>query len=305
MANLIELHPEIRNLVGNEPEAQRIATGFAFTEGPVWDYRHKRLLFSDIPGDTVYAWTPDNGHAIFRSPSGHTNGNTIDRQGRIISCEHSGRQVVRMSPDGSLEVAVSRFNGRRLNSPNDVICTSTGDLIFTDPPYGLRQPDGSFSGGELDFNGVFRLAADGRLMLLIDDFTRPNGLLLNAEERQLYVDDTEHRHVRVFDVDAEGTLENGRVFAQLKHGEIESLPDGMKMDVEGNIYIAGNTVEGLWVFNPEGTLVGLISVGEEPANLCWGGEDWRTLFITARTSVYRLPMRVAGMPGVVAQQVQF
>ena len=296
MATSIALHPESRKLVGGEPEAQRIATGFTFTEGPVWDYRHERLLFSDIPGNTVYAWTAEKGHAVFRSPSEHTNGNTIDLQGRVVSCEHTGRQVVRTSPDGSLETAVSNFNGNRLNSPNDVICTSTGDLIFTDPPYGLKQPDGSFAAGELGFNGVFRLSAGGEMTLLVDDFSRPNGLLLNAGESRLFVDDTEHQHVRVFDTAADGTLENGRVFAELKHSDIAARPDGMKMDVEGNIYVAGNTPEGLWVFNPEGTLIGLIGVGEGPANLAWGGDDWRTLFITARTSVYRLTMRVAGMP---------
>ena len=296
MANLIALHPEIRKLVEDDPQAQRIATGFTFTEGPVWDYRNKRLLFSDIPGNTVYAWTEGGGHTVFRRPSGNTNGNTVDLEGRLVSCEHTGRRVVRTHPNGSLEIAASHFEGNRLNSPNDVICTSSGDLIFTDPPYGLKQQDGSFAAGELGYNGVFRVAVNGETSLLIDDFSRPNGLLLDAEESRLFVDDTEHQHVRVFDLAAGGGLENGRVFAELTHGDISARPDGMKMDVEGNIYVAGNTLEGLWVFNPEGTLIGLISVGEGPANLAWGGEDWSTLFVTANTSVYRLPMRVAGMP---------
>ncbi|MBI3330145.1 MAG: SMP-30/gluconolactonase/LRE family protein [Nitrospinae bacterium] len=173
----------------------------------------------------------------------------------------------------------------------------TGDIYFTDPPYGLRQPDGSFVGQELDCYGVYRCSpADGRLTLLIDDFVRPNGLVLNAAETQLFICDTERHHVRVFDMGADGTLRNGRVFVELTHADLVGRPDGMKMDVEGNLYVAGSTPEGLWVFNPEGRLIGLIGVPEGPANLAWGGVDWKTLFVTARTSVYRIPMKVAGMP---------
>lgn len=301
MANIVALHAEIKRLVGKDAQAQRVAHGFTFTEGPVWDVRRGRLLFSDVPGNTVYQWTPEKGHTVFRRPSANANGNTFDLTGRLVSCEHAGRRVSRENRDGEFETVAGRYEGKLLNSPNDVICASNGDIIFTDPPYGLRRADGSFAEGEIGFNGVFRVSDSGKMTLLADDFIRPNGLLLNAEESQLFIADTEKQHLRVFDIAHDGTLENDRVFAQVKHAGIESRPDGMKMDVEGNIYVAANTLEGLWVFNPEGTLLGMIGVGEEPANLAWGGEDWKTLFITARTSVYRLSMRVAGMPVGVAE----
>jgi gluconolactonase len=191
---------------------------------------------------------------------------------------------------------VDTFEGKRFNSPNDVICASNGDIIFTDPPYGLRRPDGSFAPGELGFNGVFRVTDGGELTLLADDFIRPNGLLLNADESQLFVDDTDKQHIRVFDIASGGTLKNGRVFAELKYKDVDARPDGMKMDTEGNIYVAANTPEGVWVFSPDGALLGLIAIGEEPSNVAWGGEKWRTLFVTARSSVYMLDMNVTGMP---------
>jgi sugar lactone lactonase YvrE len=199
-----------------------------------------------------------------------------------------------------VETLASHYDGKRLNSPNDVICASNGDVYFSDPPYGLRQPDGSFKGQELPYCGVFRWsAADEQLTLLIDDFERPNGLALNAQETELYICDTEHHHVRVFDRSADGSLRHGRVCVQLIHGDVLGRADGMKLDVEGNLYVAGNTPEGIWVFNPGGKLIGFISVGELAANLAWGGDDWRTLYITARTSVDRVPMKVAGQPMVV------
>ncbi|MGQ9628882.1 MAG: SMP-30/gluconolactonase/LRE family protein [bacterium] len=297
MATNVVLDPSFEGLIDPSARAQKIATGFLFTEGPVWHSKERILIFSDIPADTLYVWTEGMGHRVFRKPSGRANGNTYDRQGRLITCEHSNRRVSRTARDGSIEVLASHYMGKRLNSPNDVVCASNGDVYFTDPPYGLRQPNGTFSGQELDFCGVYRISSvDGSLTLLVDDFTRPNGLVLSADERRLFVDDTEHHHVRIFDISADGTLRGGRVFAELIYEDTKGRADGMKMDARGNLYVAGNTKEGIWVFNPEGRLIGFIDVGEEPANLAWGGEDWRTLFVTARTSVYRVPMRVAGMP---------
>ena len=301
MIDVIKLSAEIERLVDNNNDVERIAGGLAFTEGPVWDVRNGRLLFSDIPANTVYEWTSSKGHAVFRRPSGNANGNTFDQEGRLVSCEHSGRRVSRLTPEGTFETIAASFNNKLLNSPNDVIMNSKGDVLFTDPPYGLRRPDGSFAEGELGFNGVFRVNSHGETALLADDFVRPNGLVLNAGETKLFVNDTEKHHVRIFDLAADGALKNGRVFAELKHKEIVGRPDGMKMDVEGNLYVAGSTLEGIWVFNPEGSLLGMIGVGEEPSNLAWGGNEWRTLFVTARTSVYRLPMRVAGMPGGLSE----
>lgn len=300
MAQIQVLDASFERLVDAHAPIENIATGFTFTEGPVWHSSEQRLIFSDIPNDILYAWTEDNGHEVFRRPSGQGNGNTFDRQGRLLTCEHANRRVSRTAPGGRVETLASHFDGKHLNSPNDVICASNGDVYFSDPPYGLRQPDGSFKGQELPYCGVFRWsAADGQLTLLIDDFVRPNGLALNAQETQLYICDTEHHHVRVFDRGADGSLRHGRVCAELIQGEVLGRADGMKLDVEGNLYVAGNTQEGIWVFNPGGQLIGFISVGEFAANLAWGGKDWRTLYITARTSVYRVPMNVAGQPVVV------
>jgi sugar lactone lactonase YvrE len=300
MAQITVLDASFERLIDPQVQVHKIATGFTFTEGPVWHSHDRRLIFSDVPNDTLYVWTEAKGQEVFRKPSGQGNGNTFDRQGRLITCEHVNRRVSRTAPDGRVETLASHYDGKRLNSPNDVICASNGDVYFTDPPYGLRQPDGSFKGQELPFCGVFRWsAATGQLTLLIDDFVRPNGLALTAQETQLLICDTERHHVRAFDLGADGTLHRGRVCADLTEGEVKGRADGMKLDMEGNLYVAGNTQEGVWVFNPEGKLIGFIGVGELAANLAWGGDDWRTLYITARTSVYRVPMKVAGQPVVV------
>jgi gluconolactonase len=190
---------------------------------------------------------------------------------------------------------VDRYEGKRLNSPNDVIVAARGEVYFTDPPYGLRRPDGTFAPGELDFFGVFRLApATGVLTLLADDFVRPNGLALSADGRTLYVADTDRAHVRAFDVTADG-LSNGRVFAQTEHDGVVARPDGIKLDERGNLYVTSSRPQGVWVYDPSGRLLGQISVGAEtPANCAFGGDDWRTLFVTAQTSVYRVRLKVAG-----------
>jgi gluconolactonase len=300
MAQIQVLDASFERLIDPQTEIENIATGFTFAEGPVWHSRDRRLIFSDIPNDTLYGWTASSGHEVFRKPSGQGNGNTFDRQGRLLTCEQANRRVSRTSYDGTVETLASHFEGKRLNSPNDVICASNGDVYFTDPPYGLRQPDGSFKGQELPYCGVFRWSAtSGRLTLLIDDFERPNGLAFNAQETQLYICDTEHHHVRLFDLGLDGTLRHGRICAELIHGDVLGRADGLKLDIEGHLYIAGNTQEGVWVFNPDGRLIGFIGVGELAANLAWGGDDWRTLYITARTSVYRVPMNIAGRPVVI------
>ena len=187
------------------------------------------------------------------------------------------------------------YQGKRLNSPNDVICTPAGDLIFTDPPYGLRQPDGSIVGQELPYSGVFRVSArDGSLSLLIDDMERPNGLVMSADGRRLLVCDTQRSHVRAWDVGSDGKLSGGSVFVEVSYGGTTGRPDGMKLDEQGNLYVAANTAEGVWVYSPDGSLLGLIGLAESPANIAWGGDDWMTLYATAQTSVYRLRMKVAG-----------
>lgn len=175
--------------------------------------------------------------------------------------------------------------------------STNGDLYFTDPPYGLRRPDGTFGPREVPFNGVYRVAADdGSLTLLVDDFVRPNGLVISNDGRQMYVDDTDRHEVRRFDLTSAGRLANGRLFADVCYGETQGRPDGMKLDTEGNLYVTANTAEGVWVYAPDGTLLGFLGVPEPPANLGWGGPGNRTLFITACTSVYRLGMKVSGQP---------
>jgi sugar lactone lactonase YvrE len=291
-------------LVDPQVQVEQIAGGFVFTEGPVWHSRDRTLTFSDVRGQVMYRWTAAAGAMVFRQPSGGGNGNTYDSQGRLLTCEHGNRRVSRTGLDGTVETVADRYQGNRLSSPNDLVCASNGDILFTDPPYGLRQPDGSIRGQEVPFNGVFRVsAAKGEPTVLVDDFDRPNGLVLTPDESLLYIADTARQHVRVFDL-RDGRAANGRVFVENVRGDTAGTmgtggPDGMKLDSLGNLYVAANTVEGVWVFSPAGNLLGQIPLPEPPANLAWGGDDWRTLFATARTSVYRVPMKVAGQPVVI------
>jgi len=299
-----EVHDRaFRRLVPEGQTVERIAAGFAFTEGPVWNGDH--LLFSDIPNNRIVRWRqlPEGPEVTtFRCPSGFplgtatrvaqmgSNGLTLDRQGRLLACEHGNRRVSRTEPDGSVIALADRWQGKRLNSPNDIVVRSDGAVYFTDPPYGLYQQT---EGKELDFQGVYRIDPDGSLHLVLDDFEKPNGLAFSPDEQTLYVDDTARRHVRAFDVAEDGSLSNGRVFAELQHPD-EGGPDGMKIDVEGNVYCTGPGAS--WVFNVAGALLGRIITPERPANCAWGDADWKTLFITARPSVYRLRVAVPGIP---------
>ncbi|HEY7269464.1 MAG TPA: SMP-30/gluconolactonase/LRE family protein [Dehalococcoidia bacterium] len=294
---IVPVSPEFHAIIDSDVVVQQLATGFQFTEGPVWNALDGTLTFSDIPGDALYRWRPGNTAEVLRKPSANSNGNTLDPEGRLVTCEHSGRRVTRTNRDGTVETIADSFEGKRLNSPNDVICAANGDIIFTDPPYGLRQPDGSFLPGELGFNGVFRSSAhNGRLTLLVGDFMRPNGLALSGDESRLYVADTQEGHIRVFDVRNDGSLANGRVFCETHHDGVTARPDGIKLDQRGNLYIASSTSSGVWVYDSAGNLAGQIGVGENPANLAFGGEGWRTLFVTAQTSVYSVRLKVSGQP---------
>jgi len=289
------LDERLKDLVDPDVQVDRIATGYQFTEGPVWHPRNRTLIFSDVRTGIMRIWTEKDGAKVFREPSGVANGNTYDGEGNLLTCEHQNRRVSRTRPDGSIETLVDRFEGKRLNSPNDVVCAPNGDVLFTDPTYGLRQPDGTIAGQEYPFAGVFRYSpASGSLTLLASDFQAPNGLAITDDGRRMFVCDTREQHIRVFDVADDGSLENGRVFCEARLGERQGRPDGMKLDAAGNVYLAANSPEGVWVFDREGKLLGFIGVGESPANLAWGGDDWRTLFVTAQTSVYRLRMKVAG-----------
>ncbi len=294
MAGIVVIEPEFQELIDAAGQPEKVAGEFVFTEGPVWDQRTRSLTFSDIPANTLYRWSEGVGSRVLRQPSGGANGNTLDRDGHLLSCEHGNRRVSRTLQDGSVETLVDLYQGKRLNSPNDVVVAANGDVLFTDPPYGLRRPDGSFAAGELGFFGVFRWSkASGEVTLLVDDFVRPNGLALTTDERLLYIADTDQAHIRVFDV-ADEALRNGRVFAQTEHDGVKGRPDGIKLDERGNLYVTSSRPEGVWVYDPRGRLLGQIAVGENPANCGFGGDDWRTLFITAQTSVYSVRLKVAG-----------
>lgn len=280
----------IRQIMPEKVTLERVATGFAFTEGPVWckDY----LLFSDIPRNRIVRWhMRSEGPEVttFRSPSGNSNGLTLDKGGRLIACEHSTRRVTRTETDGSISVLAEQYQGRRLNSPNDVVVRSDGSIYFTDPPYGLKNFD---TWKELPFNGVYRLTPDGKLVLLVDDFERPNGLAFSPDESVLYIDDTARRHIRVFDVSPEGNLDNGQVLIDMQSSETGSA-DGMKIDQKGTIYCTGPG--GLWIIDSSGQCLGRIAIPEAPSNLAWGDKDWKTLYITARSSIYRLRLTVPGV----------
>lgn len=283
--------PAFSRLVLEYANVERIAGGFRFTEGPLWCGDH--LLFSDIPNSRIVRWRqlPEGPEVTtFRTPTGNSNGLTLDRSGRLLACEHSTRRVTRTEADGSVTVIAERFRGGRLNSPNDVVVRSDGMIYFTDPPYGLRNQR---EDKDLPFNGVFLLRPSGELVLLADDFERPNGLAFSPDEERLYVGDTARHHLRAFSVRADGTVSGGEVFTELRGAE-PGGPDGMKVDVEGNVYSTGSG--GIWVVSPMGQHLGRIVFPELPANLAWGGDDWQTLFATARTSVYRMRVEVPGIP---------
>ena len=267
-------------------DPEKLATGFQFTEGPIW-LPEGALLFSDIPANRIYRWTPESGAQVWREPTGNANGNTLDEQGRLLSCEHSGRRVARTAADGTVSTLVDRYQDKRLNSPNDVVVKSDGVVYFTDPPYGIKPEE-----REQPHNGVYRVLTDGTIELVAADFERPNGLAFSPDESILYIDDSAHRHVRAFDVQSDGTLTNSRIIADMDHPQPGS-PDGMKIDEAGHLYVTGAT--GVWIFEPDGTLLGVIVTPERPANCAWGDADRKSLYITAQTSLYRIRTKIAGV----------
>jgi gluconolactonase len=292
----VAVHSEkLRVLVDEDAAVEQIATGFTFTEGPIW-MTDGSLHFSDMPGDKRRRWHPDEGVTVLRDPSNKCNGMTLDNDGNLIVCEHVTSSVVRERPDGTRETLATHWGDKELNSPNDVIVASDGSIIFTDPTYGRMPGFGLEREQELDFQGVYRIpAGGGDLQLLVDDFAQPNGLCFSNDESLLYVNDTERAHIRVFDVGADHALSNGRVFAEnVGTGSIEKgdLVDGMKLDEQGNVYVTGPG--GVLVFSPDGEHLGTIKVPEPVGNLNWGDDDWRSLYIPATTSVYRVRMKVAG-----------
>jgi gluconolactonase len=285
------------DLVEEGAEVERLATGFTFTEGPIWNAEGRFLLFSDMPADTRRRWDEEGGITEVAKPSNKGNGMTYDADGRLLVCEHATSSLVRMDPDGTgsgREVLASHYQGKELNSPNDVVIKNDGSIYFSDPTYGRMPVFGVERDQDLDFQGVYRLPAGGDPELLVDDFEQPNGLCFSPDESLLYINDTPRAHIRVFDLSADGSIGNGRMFFEnIGSGVIEEgIPDGMKCDERGNIYVTGPG--GVWVIDAEGEHLGVVEVPENVGNLNWGGDDWSTLYLPSSTSLYRVQTRVSG-----------
>ena len=274
---------------------ERLATGFGFTEGPSW-HPDGFYYFVDIRKSTLHRITPGKPVETVRTETGEGNGTTFDLQGRLVMCEGGNRRLTRMAADGppegearTVEVVVDRYEGKRFNRPNDVVCRSDGSLFFTDP--GLRVP---LAQRELPYAGVYRVAPDGTTTLFAD-CEYPNGLAFSPDERVLYVANTRWtQYIHAFELDAGGALARRRIFADMSSDDTDGVPDGMKVDVEGRVYCTGPGVTS--VFTPDGNKLGIIRTPEVPANLAFGGLDLRTLFFTAKTSIYTLRLKVPGQP---------
>lgn len=276
-------------IIPKSAKIKQIAKGLQFTEGPVWIPEEQSLLFSDIPANTIYRIRKSGKVEIFRKPSGNSNGLTLDRQGRLIACEHGTRRVTRTEIDGKLTILADTFNGRKLNSPNDVVVKNDGSIYFTDPPYGIQPAD-----QEQPVQAVYRISEDGgKISVVADDFVCPNGLAFSPDESKLYIDDSSsRRHLRVFDILEDGSLGNGQLFYDMNIDKPGS-PDGMKLDTQGNIYCTGPG--GVWVFTADCVHIGTIVTPEPPTNCAWGEKDMRTLFITACSSIYKIRLNTSGI----------
>jgi gluconolactonase len=280
------------SLLGPDAQVRQLATGMRFTEGPVWLPRASKLVFSDIPNAKLMQWSAADGLSVFRE-SKHANGNLLDLQGRLLSCQHSGRALVRTETDGRITVLADRYAGKRFNSPNDVAVKSDGSLWFTDPPWGLKDRRAK----EIPGHWVYRLDPEtGKVDVVIKNLAMPNGLVFAPDERTLYVADT-GGHPSVNDPNLQQAPARIHAYTLRDDGklterfQIDTRCDGMCVDVAGNLY---TTHTGVAVYSPAGTLLETIAVPEHPANVCFGGADYTTLFITARKSLYAVEMGIAG-----------
>ena len=300
IAQIERLDPRFDRLVPRDAQVEKVADGFAWVEGPVWSKPGGYLLFTDIPNNSVFKWQPGRGVSLFMKPSGYTgaapftgrepgaNGLAFDSQGRLTLAEHGDRRIARLESDDSKTTLVDRYQGKRINSPNDLVYKSDGSLYYTDPPFGLPQ---AFDDPqkELPLSGVYRLSPQSELTLLTDRIRKPNGIAFSPDEKTLYVSNAEPTHAvwLAYAVNDDGTIANGRVlfdateFAKTRKG----APDGMKVDREGNLFAAGPG--GIYVIAPEGTLLGRIELGVATANCAWG-EDGSVLYIAASTAIYRI-----------------
>lgn len=280
------------NIISPDTELEACLTGFIFTEGPIWNPVEKHLRFSDILGNSIYQWSHAEGLQNIRLNSHLANGNTYDREGRMLTCHHGTSRITRLEKDGSITVVASHYQGKQLNSPNDIVVKSDGAIYFTDPMSGRSDYYGIPRPSELGFQGVYRVEPrTGDITLLVDDFELPNGLCFSLDEKHLFVNDTRRLHIRVFDVMDDGTVAHGRIFAETV-GEEDGVPDGMKVDSAGHIFTTGQG--GLQAFDTNGICLGRILMPQKTANFCWGDDDLKSLYITASTSVYRIRMKIAG-----------
>lgn len=284
---------------------ERVSTGFGFTEGPVWDHRNQSLIFSDMLQDHQRRWSARNGIETFRQPSNKTNGSAFDRQGRLVCCEHLTSRVVRIDAKGRSTILASHYNGKELNSPNDVVVRSDGSIWFTDPIYGRFHEDiGLLRNVEQAHRGVYRIDPNaGTLSVVADDFWQPNGLCFSTDESRLFIADTPRLHVRVFDVTKEGRLSGGTVWAETldelgrkPNGSFPThrgmKPDGMKVDSQDHLFVVGPG--GVHVFDADATCLGVVRLSEHTTNFAFGGEDFQSLYITAGGSLYRIRLKVPG-----------
>ncbi|TGQ43867.1 SMP-30/gluconolactonase/LRE family protein [Mesorhizobium sp. M00.F.Ca.ET.216.01.1.1] len=285
-------HSGFGDVVGNAT-LEKLAGGFGFVEGPVWHPYEKWLVFSDISENRMYRRRPSGEVELFREPSHKANGNTLDRQGRLVTCEHATSRVTRAEPNGTTTVLATHHGNRQLNSPNDIVVATGGSIYFTDPSFGRMEFYGVPRAQELSFQGIYRIDADGaRVTLLADDFVQPNGLCFSLDESRLFINDTEQGHIRVFGVEANGDLNGGAVWAVVE-GEEPGSPDGMKIDSRGNVYCTGPG--GIHVFDASGDILGVIRTPEYCANFTFGDDDLKSLYIAASRSLYRLRVRVPGL----------
>ena len=287
--------PGFERIVPRGAEVDVIANDLLFGEGPVWNKRTGEFLWVDIIGDTIWKWKPNVGREVVMRPSYKADGMTFDREGRLVVCGWSWRRVWRLEKDGTVTTLCAQFEGKKLNSPNDLVVKSDGSIWFTDPSGGLNNVEmhGEDVQRYLDYHGVFRISPQGETTLVVKDFTYPNGLAFSRDESLLYINDTRENLIKVYDVGKDGTLKNGRLFCKLVGSEA-GVADGMKIDTEGNVYCTGPA--GVQVFAPDGKLLGRIKLPGHSTNMGFGDDDWKGLYVTTYSSVYRIRLGVAGLP---------
>lgn len=287
--------PQLLELIDVDHGLELVTSKFDFLEGPIWNPADQSLIFSDILGNSIYQWKRGGSITKLRRNSYMANGNAFDRLGRVITCEHATSRLSRSDFNNDYyEVLATHYEGKQLNSPNDVVVKRDGTIYFTDPTSGRSAGYGVPREPELSFSGVYRLNPNTMaLTLLVKDFAKPNGLCFSADESLLYINDTVRQHIRVFDVKGDGSITNGRLFADLE-GSFPGVADGMKVDQAGNVYSCGPG--GVQIFGPDGSHLGIIMMPEHTANFVFGGHDFKSLFITASTSVYRIKVKVPGHP---------